>query len=44
LIDLLGGIGMRNAAEGSRDILECFYEYCLGVFTGATGRQEGKTL
>lgn len=44
LVDLLEGIGKGVDAERFRDILGWVYEYFLGVFTGAKGRREGKTL
>ena len=35
LIDLIGGIGMVDAGDSSKDILGRVYEYFLGQFAGA---------
>ena len=42
LIDLVGGIGMAEEADRSRDILGRVYEYFLGGFAGAEGKRGGE--
>ncbi|MBC6417170.1 MAG: N-6 DNA methylase, partial [Rhodospirillales bacterium] len=42
LIDLIGRIGMAEAAAPSRDILGRVYEYFLGAFAGAEGKRGGE--
>lgn len=42
LIDLISGIGMREGADKSKDILGRVYEYFLGGFAGAEGKRGGE--
>ena len=42
LIDLVGGIGMAEESDRSRDILGRVYEYFLGKFAGSEGKRGGE--
>jgi type I restriction enzyme M protein len=42
LIDLIGTIGLGDAASRSKDILGRVYEYFLGQFAGAEGKKGGE--
>lgn len=42
LIDLIGGIGLGDAASRSKDILGRVYEYFLGRFASAEGKAGGE--
>src|SRR5205823_7116162 len=42
LIDLIGTIGLGDAASRSKDILGRVYEYFLGQFASAEGRKGGE--
>ncbi len=44
LIDLIGTIGLGDAANRSRDILGRVYEYFLGQFASAEGKKGGELL
>ena len=42
LIDLVSGIGFRDDADRSRDVLGRVYEYFLGQFAGSEGKRGGE--
>lgn len=42
LIDLVSGIGFRDSADTSRDVLGRVYEYFLGQFAGSEGKRGGE--
>ncbi len=42
LIDLVSGIGFRDGADTSRDVLGRVYEYFLGQFAGSEGKRGGE--
>ncbi len=42
LIDLISGIGFKDGADASRDVLDRVYEYFLGQFAGSEGKRGGE--
>jgi len=42
LIDLISGIGFKDAGSASRDLLGRVYEYFLGQFAGCEGKRGGE--
>ena len=42
LIDLISGIGFKDASNASRDLLGRVYEYFLGQFAGSEGKRGGE--
>lgn len=44
LIDLISGIGFKDSADTSRDVLGRVYEYFLGQFAGSEGKRGGEFI